>query len=293
MVQDYVLYASVSIILFAFTSVITKFIIPEIGGPFRFLSVQLTLGVTVTSSILLGLVLGGYTINIHNTPDILLKLILSTIFAFAGYTTLMIGFRKGNASVGGVILSSRVIVTIPLAFFALKEQYEADIYIYIIVALLGAILVSWDPKLTFREFILFKGGGARWFFITMFFWALANFYTTSIGEAIPAIVFIAYRQILFIPLVLILYKPGIEWFDQEKKPITLKVIKKLVIYILFLISAQILFVSALQKSLTISEGIGVLEGATTFILSLGIAKFYDNSVMDEPLDQKTIFIRIL
>jgi hypothetical protein len=68
-------------------------------------------------------------------------------------------------------------------------------------------------------------------------------------------------------------------------------IRRVLVYVFILVSAQALFVYSLGKSLTVTEGIGVAEGAVTFIFSIVVASFIDNSVLQEPMDRKSLLLR--
>ena len=53
------------------------------------------------------------------------------------------------------------------------------------------------------------------------------------------------------------------------------------------------FIFGLAKSLTVSEAIGVAEGPFTLMYTLFVAKFLDNSVLKEPLDRKSVSVRLI
>jgi hypothetical protein len=54
-----------------------------------------------------------------------------------------------------------------------------------------------------------------------------------------------------------------------------------------------MFVYALGNSLTITEAIGTGEGVVTLVGSIIIAKYFDNSILDEPTTGSSISIRMI
>ncbi len=289
--MDFIWSALIAVFLFATTSVMTKYLIAMVGGPYRFLAYQLTVGLTIIWSVFFLFDSTPIDPNLGN-PEVVMSLLLSSIFAFGGFVCLMIGFSKGNASVGGIFIASRLIVNIPLAFVFLGEKYPFFVYVLILVTLFGAILVSWDGDLTVKEVFLMKGKGVAWFFLTMVLWGLSNFFIADIGNQLSALEFLAYRQVFLLIAVWLFYPLISPNVDGNSKGVSLSFIRLLLLYIAFTVSAQLLFISSLLQNLTITEGIGAMEGAATFLISLGTAKLLGNSVLNEVMDRRTLLLRI-
>ncbi len=290
MVVSAAVFALVSVVIFSVTSVYTKFLIPQLGGPYKFLATQLTIGGVFTTAILL---FSGDTIpqDLLHSQSVQLEFLISSLFAFFGFLTLMQGFAKGNASVGGIFISSRLIISIPTAFIFLGEKFPPYIYLFIFVTFIGAIIVSWDESLSLGDVLFFRAKGVKWFLMTMIFWALSNVFIRKLSPSLSTVQFIAYRQLVMIALVWIFWVKFHAYFDPEDKKVTLTKVRNVVLYLLMTLTAQFLFVYALQQSLTLSEGIGVFEGVSTFLVSLLFAKFYGNEVLQEQLSKRGLIIR--
>ena len=291
--ETYVLYALISVFLFAISSVITKFLIIKAGNPVNFLVYQLSIGMIVTSFIFSYLVMKGYNYSILFDFKYLIPIIISSTFAFLGFLSLLLGFENGNASVGGVILSSRVIASIPLAYFFIGEVFALNVYLFIAAALVGAVLNSYRVGMDLRGLITLKAAGMRWFTLTAIFWAGANFMIRYIGDVIPALVFMFVRQIFMYCLVLITYFILTRKYKKQKLRRSKTLTYQIFLYVILLIFAQVGMITALSQSLTITEAIGVLEGSITLILSILYARLINNKVLDEALDKKSLMIRIL
>jgi hypothetical protein len=159
------------------------------------------------------------------------------------------------------------------------------------VTLVGAVTVSWDVTLNIGEVIRLEAPGMKYFTIAAFFWACANVLISMLDGEIPPFIFLAIRQIIMLSLTLFFYRIGSRNFDSMNHTIDFVKIRRVLVYVFILVSAQALFVYSLGKSLTVTEGIGVAEGAVTFIFSIVVASFIDNSVLQEPMDRKSLLLR--
>ena len=98
--------------IFAVTSIYGKIIIEDLENSYVFFLLQILFIAPVL--LVLNIIIRPDLSNL-STPIDLIKVILSSVFSFVGYVFLYKGFEVGNVSVGGVMLSSRVLVSIPLA----------------------------------------------------------------------------------------------------------------------------------------------------------------------------------
>ncbi|MHA2169278.1 MAG: EamA family transporter [Candidatus Kariarchaeaceae archaeon] len=291
MLELYVVTALASISLFAITSILSKYLIPLIGGPYRFLTLHLGLGFPILILLALFEYENGFESEVLLKLDIWLIILITSVFALFGYISILIGFERGKASVGGIVLSSRAFASIPLGFLFLGERYPVAVYLLIFVTLVGAVTVSWDVTLNIGEVIRLEAPGMKYFTIAAFFWACANVLISMLDGEIPPFIFLAIRQIIMLSLTLFFYRIGSRNFDSMNHTIDFVKIRRVLVYVFILVSAQALFVYSLGKSLTVTEGIGVAEGAVTFIFSIVVASFIDNSVLQEPMDRKSLLLR--
>ncbi len=292
MVDLTVIAVLISITLFAFTTLLTKYVIAGAGGPYKFLTIQLSMGLVVMAILFLIFFKDELIDPDIFRTDVLTKFLLACVFGFLGFVFLLVGLDKGNASVGGIFISSRVIVNIPLAYIFLNERYQYSIYLFILLTFIGALIVSWSAELSVLDVILLRGKGTKYFLITMLFWGLGNIFVTSIGTVISPFHFLVYRQFVFVMAVWLFYPLLRRKLDHESPHLDRAFFKKVLLYIALTLVAQILFLFSLQQSLTITEGLGVLEGVITFIVTVLFAHYVDNSILGEALSRKEMIVKI-
>lgn len=292
MVDLTVIAVLISITLFAFTTLLTKYVIAGAGGPYKFLTIQLSLGLVVMGIIFLLFFSDELIDPDIFEPDVLTKFLLACVFGFFGFVFLLVGLEKGNASVGGIFISSRVIVNIPLAYIFLNERYNYSIYLFIFLTFIGALIVSWSSELSVLDVILLRGKGTKYFLITMVFWGLSNVFVASMGTVISPFHFLMYRQVVFVLAVWLLYPLLRKRLDHNTPNLNWSFFKKVLLYIALTLVAQVLFIFSLQQSLTITEGLGVFEGVITFIITILFAHYVDNSILGESLGKKELTIKV-
>lgn len=281
----------VSTIIFAITSIYGKIIIEDIQNSYYFFLLEIACFVPML-----------IFVNILIRPDLqylssssdLLMVFFSSIFSFIGYITLYKGFEVGNVSVGGVMLSSRVLLSIPLAIF-IGEIYPFFIYVFIFIALCGAILVSFKQGLSIKDFFQFRSSGMNYFIVTLITWAISNTLIRELNNHFSPLLLLLLRISMFF-IIAVLTFPYLLKVLGPDKPLKLsrKNLYQVVTYNLIILSAQVLYVYALGVSLTIAEGLGVLEGMFTFILAIGLSKIsYFKQYLQEPMERITIIVRTL
>ncbi len=273
-------------------SVWTKFLLPKIGGPINLIVVQQSFTLIALLIYMYVEVKNGYDISIVFNPEYMYYLLLSSLFGFLGFVTLIIGFQKGHASVGGVLLSSRVFVSIPLAYLIIGEHYPIFIYILIFFALIGSVMNSWQVGMDFKSLITFRAEGMYWFIATSIFWAFGNLMIRSLDSVFEPMHFVSIRQFIMIPMAFTAYLYTTRKLDWKKINYNPRIFTEVLFYAILLISAQFLFITALNQSLTLVEGIGVLEGSFTLLISLFVAKKYGNETLKEPLDKKSLIVKL-
>ena len=165
----------IAVNLFAISSIIGKYLINESGGPINFLTYQLIIALPFLLVISYFEYWKDSSLVDLMTLRLFTAFFILSLFAFIGSISLLKGFEAGNVSVGGIILSARVIMSVPLAVFVLSESYRTEVYIAIFVSIIGAIIVSWDRTLDIRALVTLRAPGIRWYILTAVTWTLSNF----------------------------------------------------------------------------------------------------------------------
>ena len=261
---------------------------------YHFLVLQTSIIALISTSMLLATIILGLNWYAVFTIQQLIPVILSAVLTFLGSVTVLRGFEVGNVSVGGVILSSRVFISIPAAILIFGEIYPTIVYIIIILIIIGNICVSWTKGQAFNAIVLFKGSGGRWFILTAIFFAIGNIFVRSINNNLPLLVLLTLRFDIYFILAIILFPIFNPLLAHNKKPIISKdAILKTIVFAVLTIVGELAFISVVRENLTIAEGLGVFEGIFTFSISLLVASnIHYNQVLKEPLDRQSLSIRI-
>ena len=281
-----------STIIFAITSIYGKIIIEDIENSYNFFLIQIVLMIPIL--IIINYLISPDLSNLNSYND-LIKVFLASFFGFFGYIALYKGFEVGNVSVGGVMLSSRVLISIPLAVLLIGEHYPLHIYLFILISFFGAILVSYKKDLSLKTFFQFRSSGINYFLVTLICWAISNTLTRDLNNHFHPLLFLLIRIVFFAIIALITY-PLFKSSLAKDKPLKLskRTFYQVVTYIIIIITAQTLYIYALGQSLTIAEGLGVVEGVFTFILAISLSKLpYFKEYLQEPLQKITIIVRTI
>ena len=286
----YVISSIIAIIIFSGVSILLKYLIPQSGGPVQFTFIQFTISFTLHIFVII-----IYSSFFNPLYDIdfnqLLLIFLATLFGFLGYLSYMAGLNKGTASLGGVILSSRVFISIPIALILFNETYIPSIYFSILLALIGSIIVSWDDKQSIGSIIKLRAPGIRYFFAAAFLWVFQNLIIRDLNNSIDLILFLTIRMgffFLFSTIFIYFYLniTNNSFYFPERKTIS-----GIILYGVLSLIAQLGLVYALGENLLITETIGAFEGTLTFVFAILFANFIKNDFLNEPLSSKIILTR--
>ena len=285
----------ISITLFAFSSVYGKILIEEMRGESYYLFVVMNL-MTTMILIVVGVILFFSSSLFDSLYDLrnLVLIFCSSMLSLLGFILILKGFEKGNASVGGMLLSMRVVISVPLAFFFLNDVYPFITYVFILIALIGAIYVGWEQGFSWIELITLKSPGSKHFAAGCISWALSNVFIGELGPDFPTIMYIIMRAMLFTVV-------GVASFPlmkkilgvREKFHISRRILTMISPYVLVLLFAQFLLFFVIGQSVTLAESIGVFEGIITFVIATCTPVFISrlSDTLDEPTNRKTLIVR--
>jgi drug/metabolite transporter (DMT)-like permease len=229
--------------------------------------------------------------NDNITLENVILIILSTTFLFFGVVSLYYGLKVGNVSVGGLILSSRVLVSIFLAIAILGENFPFIIYFWILIIFLGIIFTSWQENLSLIEGI--KDSGSIYFFITIIFWGFAFTIIGAINNEVFIITFLLIRLFVMCLLIIFLY-PFLNSYigDSGKIHFSFRYVFFIFLFVLVATVGDAASIIALGESVTVAEAIGAFQGVIIFIFVLILSKNIKlKEIFGEPLGKKTLLVR--
>lgn len=286
----YVIASIIAIIIFSGVSILLKYLIPQSGGPVQFTFIQFTISFTLHIFVII--IYTSFFNPLYNIDfNQLLLIFLATLFGFLGYLSYMAGLNKGTASLGGVILSSRVFISIPIALILFNETYISSIYFSILLALIGSIIVSWDDKQSIGSIIKFRAPGIRYFFAAAFLWVFQNLIIRDLNNSIDLLLFLTIRMGFFFLFSTIFIYFYLNYTNNSFSLPKRRTISGIILYGVLSLIAQLGLVYALGENLLITETIGAFEGTLTFIFAILFANFIKNDFLNEPLSSKIILTR--
>jgi drug/metabolite transporter (DMT)-like permease len=234
--------------------------------------------------------LGTYPSENLTLENVILT-IISTTFLFFGVVSLYYGLKVGNVSVGGLILSSRVLISIFLAISILGEHFPLIIYFWILIIFLGIIFTSWEENLSLIEGI--KDSGTMYFFLTIIFWGIANTIIGDINNEVFIISFLLIRLFVMCLLIIFLY-PFLNSFigDGRKIQFSFRYVIFISLFVLVATVGDAASIIALGESVTVAEAIGAFQGVIIFIIVLILSKNINlKEIFGEPLGKRTLVVR--
>ncbi|OLS16509.1 MAG: hypothetical protein HeimC3_54520 [Candidatus Heimdallarchaeota archaeon LC_3] len=285
--------AFISTIVYGIVALYIKYLLYHMKNPMNLLLIQMIINFIFILAIYLVMsVLGIYPVEVITLGNIIL-IIISTIFLFFGILSLYYGFKVGNVSVGGLILSSRVFVSVLLAIIFLNEIYSLNIYFWFFFIFLGIIFISWQEDFSFIKGV--RNSGSIYFLLTIFLWGFANVIIGAVNNEVFVISFLIIRLLVLNTLTILLY-PKLKEYLGEDHPLhfELKSIFLISVFVLIATIGDAAYIMALGESVTITEAIGAFQGVIVFILVLLLSQnSLLRSIYNEPLKKKTLLVRFL
>ncbi len=209
------------------------------------------------------------------------------------YLLMYYGLTRYDASSATPIVGVKPIFVIPLSYVFLGEFYGLEVVLWILIAMIGAVITTWDERIRARQ-LLSPSNKALWIFLTV-----ALLYTAGNVAVKPAMKlvtnfnFLIWRElgwfgILLALMPLIFREEDWENFRTEWRG----ALRAVLLAVLAQYFAYILMFYALGFSVQISEGLGATQGifavATGFVLSKTKSEF-----IPERHSSKIYFIRMV
>ncbi|MFX0183179.1 MAG: EamA family transporter [Candidatus Hodarchaeota archaeon] len=295
----FILLAFIGTIVISISFVYGKLVLVQIKNPVHMLFLQISINYILLLIIYLpSLLVFGSELNANLSISNIFIISCSAMAIFAGLVTFFIGLHEGNVSAGGVIVSSRVIASILLAWLFLNERFPINSYLFILVVFIGVLMVSWQKELRLEEIFLFRSSGSGWFIVAVIFFAIGNAFIRLLSNQINILTQLIFRLTFLLIATLIAY-PLLNRKIGDKRPLketvrNPKLVLQAIIYVALILIADIVITLAIGESLTITEAITALEGLFVFMFMILIANNKTlQKALQEPFDKKTLTVRFL
>lgn len=290
--------ALVATFFYSAGGITSKYMVGSVKSSTHVLLLQMVINFIFLVVVAAGLLsVGFYDLNDFLDPKAMLVTAVVGLFTFAGLVTFYQGMATGDMSVGGVVLSAKVIFGVLIGFLFLGERFDLLIYVLILVVLVGVLLVSWEPNISLKNFFLFTGSGAHWFLVTIFLWAVGDGMVTALGNSYALIPLLLFRGLIILACLIPLYG----WLNKRvsggiplRESLNRRTLGGALFMVFLLLTADFFFVYALGMSLTLSQAMGTLEGVMVFFMVLALSQsLHLRERLGEPIDRQTITIRFV
>lgn len=294
-----ILLAFFGVFVISTSFIYSKLVLAQINNPIHMLFLQITINYILLLIIFVpSLLLFGEELSQNlNIPNILV-IFCSAMAIFAALLSFYIGLERGNVTVGGMIISSRVIVSVFLAWLFFSENIPVISYLFILIVFGSVLMVSWEKELPMKEILLFKSSGTSWYLLSVIFFSTGNVFIRLLNNQVNILTQLVLR-LTFLLFVIILFYPMLNQRFGDKRPLketvsNPKLLIQALIFVFLILIADFATSIAIGESLTITETIGALEGIFIFIMMLVILQNKNlRTIFQEPFDRKTITIRFL
>ncbi|MCJ7761762.1 DMT family transporter [Candidatus Bathyarchaeota archaeon] len=197
---------------------------------------------------------------------------ISGATSIIAYLLTYYGLTKYDASSAVPIVGIKPIFVIPLSYVFLGEFYGFDVILWIIIAVLGAVMTSWDENIRARQLFSFKNKALWIFMAAAFLYTAGNVAVKPAMKLVTNFNFLVWREIGWF-CVLLALMPLI--FHEENWASLRGEWRGALRAVLLVVLAQyfgyILLFYALGFSVQITEGLNGSQGlfavAAGFVLS--------------------------
>ncbi|MFX1283527.1 MAG: DMT family transporter [Promethearchaeota archaeon] len=295
----FIFLAFIGTIVISTSFVYSKLVLTQIKNPIHMLFLQISINYVLLLILYFpSLLLFGSEMNKNLTISNIFIIFCSAMVIFTGLVTFFIGLNEGNVSTGGVVVSSRMIFSVFLAWLFLSERFPFNSYLFILIVFIGVLLVSWQKDLRLTDIFLFKSSGSGWFIVAVIFFAIGNAFIRLLSNQINVLTQLVFR-LTFLLIATLVFYPILNRRIGDKRPLKdtvrrPKLVLQAIIYVLLIMIADIATTLAIGESLTITEAITALEGLFVFIFMFLIAQNKTfQKALQEPFDRETLTVRFL
>lgn len=198
---------------------------------------------------------------------------ISGATSIVAYLLMYYGLTRYDASSAVPVIGVKPVFVIPLSFIFLREFYGFDVVLWILMAMVGAIMTTWDEAISVRQLFSLKNK-ALWIFL-----ASALLYTAGNVAVKPAMTlvsnfnFLIWRELGWFGVLLALMPVVFHEEDWESLKKEWKgALGAVLLAILAQYFAYILMFYSLGFSVQISEGLSGSQGIFAVIIGFLLSK---------------------
>ncbi len=120
------------------------------------------------------------------------------------YLLMYYGLTKYDVSSATPIVSVETIFVVPLSYIFLREFYGLDVILWILIAMCGAIMTSWDENIKIKQLISFRNKALWIFLIVAFLYASGNVAVKPAMKYVSNYNFLIWREFAWFGVLLLM-----------------------------------------------------------------------------------------
>ncbi|MCW3974857.1 MAG: EamA family transporter [Candidatus Bathyarchaeota archaeon] len=210
-----------------------------------------------------------------------------------GYLLLYYGLTKYDASSATPLTGTQSIFIVPLTYIFLGEYYGLIVILWILIAMIGGILTTWDEKIKLSE-LLSPKNKALWFFLFVaFLYAVGNVVVKPAVKIVSNFNFLIWREFAWFGVLLILMPFIFHERERDalregwKSTIIPMVLATSILYFMY-----ISFFYALSVSVQITGGLAAATGLFAVIIGFLVSKTKSGITLEKH-SNRIYFIRLI
>jgi len=198
------------------------------------------------------------------------------------YLLMYYGLIRYDASSAAPIVCTQSIFVIPLTYLFLGEYYGLTVILWIMIAVVGAIMTSWDEKIKARQLFSFKNKALWIFLMVALLYALGNVAVKPALKFVSNFNFLIWREvawfgslILLMPLIFRKNERGV--FRANWKEILIP----LALGVSMLYFMYVMMFYALGVSVQITMGLAASNGLFAVIIGFLVSRTSLGAILEK------------
>lgn len=189
------------------------------------------------------------------------------------YLLLYYGLTKYDVSSATPIVSVETIFVVPLSYIFLGEFYGLDVILWILIAMGGAIMTSWDENIKTKQLLSFRNKALWTFLIVAFLYASGNVAVKPAMKYVSNYNFLIWREFAWFGVLLLLLP--LIFHKEERRILRTKwkgALRVTLVAILIQYFGYLLMFYSLGFSVQITKGLMASGGFFAVIIGFLLSK---------------------
>ncbi|MEM4250233.1 MAG: DMT family transporter [Candidatus Bathyarchaeia archaeon] len=217
---------------------------------------------------------------------------VSGVTSIIAYLLMYYGLSRYDASLAVPVIGVKPVFVIPLSFFFLHEFYGYDTVLWILMAMVGAIMTTWDETIGMRRLLSLKNKALWIFLASALLYAAGNIAVKPAMKLVSSFNFLIWRELGWFGALLAL--APVLFHERDWESLKREWRRALVAVLLAILSqyfAYVLMFYSLGFSVQISEGLSGSQGI--FAVTMGFLLSKTSLMVPERHSSRIYLVRML